>query len=435
MDDLATRGVPPQSVDDRVKDLYMRYPYPPAEADMGVALFALLDYVRYVLWPERANLDGLRVLDAGCGTGQIAVQIARAYPQVHVVGIDISSASLDVARRRAHAAGLTDESRLSFRQAAIEQLAPEEHQFDYVISSGVLHHLADPVDGARRLARLLTPTGGLGIMLYAPHGRHGVYVLQEALRRLVGDRDFAQQVVVARQVLAGLPDGHPFKPTQFADQDWADDAGLVDLLLHVRDRSFSVPEIYDLLEQSGLRLERFFSPLAYRPENHTGDPGLRTQLATLDQKEGATIAELLCGVMPMHAFFATRAAHRPMRPALTEATLMLMRPVRSPLFRWDELRGAPKQGSKSKPSGRHQPPPRTFNLVQRNTGALTRSFELDAWIVEILDRCDGNRTAREILDDARVAAMVPGASPQEKAHRAGQLMQFLAQQEVLLFDA
>ncbi|MBC8131933.1 MAG: class I SAM-dependent methyltransferase, partial [Deltaproteobacteria bacterium] len=186
-----------QTVDARVKDLYMRYPYPSAEVDTGVALFGLLDYVRYVLWPGRASLDGLRILDAGCGTGQVAVQIARDYPHVRVVGIDISSASLEVARQRARAAGITDGERLSFRQASIEELAPDEQPFDYVISWGVLHHLSDPVAGARQLTRLLAPTGGIGMMVYAPHGRHGVYVLQEALRRLMGERDLSEQVVVA----------------------------------------------------------------------------------------------------------------------------------------------------------------------------------------------------------------------------------------------
>jgi SAM-dependent methyltransferase len=429
--DPGERSVDKQ-VDERVKELYMRYPYPSAQTDTGVALFALLDYVRYLLWPGRPNLDGLRILDAGCGTGHTAVQIARQHPQVRVVGIDISSASLDVARNRAQAAGLIDETRLTFRQASIDDLSPEEQQFDYVISSGVLHHLADPVDGARRLARLLTPTGGIGIMVYAPHGRHGVYLLQEALRRLLGDRDLSEQVVVARQLLAGLPQGHPFKPAQFSDQDWADDAGLVDLLLHVRDRSFSVPALFDLLEQSGLRLERFFSPLAYRPENHTSDPSLKQRLSLLDDRAGAIMAELLCGVMPMHACFATRAGHRPTRLLPTDLTLMLMRPRRSPLFRWDNLRLPTDRDAKSKAHGRRAP--RTFPVAERNLGPLSRTFEFDEWIANILNRCDGSRTTKEILGDPAVVAGIPGVSPEQKSRVTGPLLKLLAQQELLLFD-
>jgi SAM-dependent methyltransferase len=88
-DSIAAR----RAVDDRVKDLYMRYPYPPADIDSAVPLFGLLDYVRHVLWPARPNLDSLRILDAGCGTGQLAVYIARTFPTVRVLGIDISTAS------------------------------------------------------------------------------------------------------------------------------------------------------------------------------------------------------------------------------------------------------------------------------------------------------------------------------------------------------
>lgn len=428
---------PESSVVERVRDMYMRYPYPPLGSDDGVALFGLLDYVRYVLWPGRPTLEGLRVLDAGCGTGFTTVQIALNHPEVEMVGIDLSSASLEVARQRARRAGLAEGARLSFRQASIEDLAPETRPFDYIVSSGVLHHLANPVEGARRLAAVLAPTGGIGGMVYAPHGRHGVYVLQEALRRLVGERDLAEQVGVARQVLAGLPATHPFKPQQFADQDWNGDAGLVDLLLHVQDRSFTVPQLFTLLDESGLRLERFLSPATYRPENHTSDPTLRARLATLGERDGAALAELLSGGMSKHAFFATHAAYRPMRLPAAGVTLMVMRPLRSPLFRWEGLQqqdAAPARAGARQSKAAPRAGARGTTLVERDVGAVTRTLELEPWILTILDRCDGKRTTRQILDEPAVLAAVPGATVDAKLLRCGQLMELLAQQEVVLCE-
>ncbi len=54
--------------------------------------------------------------------------------------------------------------------------------FDYIDCCGVLHHLPDPAPGLRALLSVLAPGGGLGLMVYAPHGRTGVYMLQDALR-------------------------------------------------------------------------------------------------------------------------------------------------------------------------------------------------------------------------------------------------------------
>ncbi len=53
--------------------------------------------------------------------------------------------------------------------------------FDYIDCCGVLHHLPDPAAGLRALLSVLAPDGGLGLMVYAPHGRTGVYMVQDAL--------------------------------------------------------------------------------------------------------------------------------------------------------------------------------------------------------------------------------------------------------------
>ena len=60
--------------------------------------------------------------------------------------------------------------------------------FDYIDCCGVLHHLPDPAAGVEALLSVLAPGGGMGLMVYAPYGRTGIYMLQEGLRLLAPRR-------------------------------------------------------------------------------------------------------------------------------------------------------------------------------------------------------------------------------------------------------
>src|SRR5207253_7021171 len=94
------------SITEQVRDMYTRFPYPPPNVLTGTPAPAMMDYTRFVLWPGRPDFNGLRVLDAGCGTGNTAVAIAEAYPEIEVVGIDLSETSLQHTRALARKRGV-----------------------------------------------------------------------------------------------------------------------------------------------------------------------------------------------------------------------------------------------------------------------------------------------------------------------------------------
>src|SRR5262249_62235213 len=73
---------------------------------------------------------------------------------------------------------------LKTRQLPIENANDLDEDFDLIISTGVLHHLADPEAGLRALRSVLRPKGAMYLMLYAPYGRTGVYMLQDYCRKL-----------------------------------------------------------------------------------------------------------------------------------------------------------------------------------------------------------------------------------------------------------
>lgn len=109
---------------------------------------------------------GVRVLDAGCGTGQLVLYLSTMNRTV--VGIDFSHASLrkgmDFGRRfgwrRAH-----------FAQMDLFNPALQPESFDYVFSNGVLHHTADAAGGFASLCRLVKPGGYVTVGLYNTYGR------------------------------------------------------------------------------------------------------------------------------------------------------------------------------------------------------------------------------------------------------------------------
>ena len=165
--------------------------------------------------------------------------------------LDRSAAALKIAQARAAARGLTN---IVWEQRSLLELPGSGlGPFDYIDCCGVLHHLPDPAAGLRALLSVLAPGGGLGLMVYAPHGRTGVYMLQDALRLLApADEAPAARLDVAKRVMRHLPETAWLRRNGFLDDHVnGGDAGLYDLLLNPRDRAFTVRELHALLAGGG----------------------------------------------------------------------------------------------------------------------------------------------------------------------------------------
>jgi SAM-dependent methyltransferase len=103
--------------------------------------------------------SGLRAVDIGCGTGTVARWMAdRVGTAGYVVGVDVSSAQLQVAEREAQRLGLTQ---LQFRHADAYDTGLPRENFDVVYCRFLLCHLAQPERALREMAALLKPNGVL----------------------------------------------------------------------------------------------------------------------------------------------------------------------------------------------------------------------------------------------------------------------------------
>jgi SAM-dependent methyltransferase len=231
-----------------------------------------------------------------------------------IVYLDISEASLDIARQRASARGL--ESRVRWIHGSLLD-APRLGigRFDYISCLGVLHHLADPDAGLRALAEVLGDDGGMGLMVYGRYGRADVYAMQD-LMRLVnkGEPDLRNQIANFKESVRALSPAHLMlrgRSRQKVESTMADDANLVDTFLHAQDRAYTVPELYQFVEAAGLSVVNFTNfhetmRLEYEPDTYFEGEDLRQKLMPRERRERQAIGELLHGHMYAHGFYAAR---------------------------------------------------------------------------------------------------------------------------------
>jgi len=220
-----------------------------------------------VLWPDRPYQPDMDILIAGCGTNQAAV-FAYTNRGSKVVAIDVSEPSLDHNRYLKDKYSLKN---LELHLLPVEDVGGLDKQFDLIVSTGVLHHLAKPKVGMKALADCLSPDGVAAIMLYARYGRAGVELMQAIFRELGLVQD-EESLNLVRQAVDSLAPSHPLRSYISIAPDLKFDAGLVDTFLHGRDRSYTVDDCLDLVESAGLVFQDWFLKTSYYPPTLT-EPG------------------------------------------------------------------------------------------------------------------------------------------------------------------
>ncbi len=238
-----------------------------------------------MFWPDRAYAPRMDILIAGCGTNQAAM-FAHSNPSAKVVAIDVSQTSLDHHQFLKDEFGLTN---LELHRLPIEKVDSLGQSFDLIVSSGVLHHMADPLIGMQSLAGVLRLDGVMAVMLYAKYGRLGVEMMQGIFRDM-GLRQVQQSVDTVRTALAALPPGHPVRSYLEIAPDLDFDAGLVDTFLHGRDRNYTVADCLELVESSGLVFQDWLLKSPYYA-NLTSDAGFAAQVAALPDRQQWSVME------------------------------------------------------------------------------------------------------------------------------------------------
>ncbi|HEX2815500.1 MAG TPA: class I SAM-dependent methyltransferase, partial [Phenylobacterium sp.] len=219
-----------------VQDQYEANPYPrwrrPGPGSM-------LTYVQ-----GRALPPEPLVLVAGCGTGKQAVQATLMISGARTLAVDLSRTSLAYAVRKTRELGL--DQRITYAQADLMELHGEA-QFDMVQSAGVLHHMADPFEGARRICRLAKPGGLIALGLYSARARVGL-----GPARALAKAYTPQTVRALRQAIINLPDDDPVRRRIVASADFYSTSGCRDLLMHVQEHHLTIADLRRILDENGL---------------------------------------------------------------------------------------------------------------------------------------------------------------------------------------
>ena len=295
-----------------VEGLYDTFPFPPDplvdEAPPG--------YNWRWSWPvaysfctgQKPKKQDIRILDAGCGTGSSTDYLVHLNPQASVVGIDLSSGALQVAKERCNRSGA---SRVEFHHLSIYDVGKLEGEFDFINCVGVLHHLPDPIRGIQNLALKLAPGGIMHIFVYAELGRWEISLMQQAIAILQGNErgNYKDGVKIGRQVFASLPENN--RLVKYEKERWSfenqRDECFADMYVHPQEIDYNIDTLFELIQASGLEFLGFSNWEYWDIKRLLGkSPELIDRAIDLNDQERYRLIELLDPQISHYEFFLGR---------------------------------------------------------------------------------------------------------------------------------
>ena len=269
---IATLGKIDDQVSKAVRSQYEDNPYPrwialPPPQPMSLAQFIRGEsgMVSLPVAPPEGPFD---CLVAGCGTGRHPITLALAMPQARVTAVDLSLSSLAYAKRMARK---LDASNIDFLHGDLLDLDALDQGFELIECAGVLHHMKEPERGLESLLKVSKPGTYLRLGLYSRLARAHIIEARQQIQEQ-GLASTPDAIRAFRQEIMRRP---PESVLKFLGQlDFFDLDSLRDLLFHVQEHQFTVPELKAMLARYGLTFLGFtgLSPGVFRSfrERFTG---------------------------------------------------------------------------------------------------------------------------------------------------------------------
>ncbi len=236
-----------------VRQQYEENPYPRwIKSPLGGKTTTVDDFLHrqfpLVTFQPLGKSDEIDILIAGCGTGQHPIQTAQQFRGARVLAVDLSLASLSYAKRKTRELGLGN---IEYAQADIMKLETIGRTFDVIESVGVLHHMADPMAGWRNLVSLLRPGGFMHLGFYSELARQHIV----AARGFIAKQGYVASAVDIRQFrqdIMAMNTGLEEIKKVMSTPDFFTTSACRDLLFHVHEHRFTLPQIKECLGKLGL---------------------------------------------------------------------------------------------------------------------------------------------------------------------------------------
>ena len=238
-----------------VREQYEENPYP---RWINLGLSSKPKTIREVMQDLRVNLDlnknqfstSPKILIAGCGTGQHSLRVASSFQNSSVLAVDLSLSSLSYAIRKTKELSVAN---IDYMQGDILKLNTLDRKFDIIESAGVLHHMEEPLVGWQVLVDLLKPQGLMRIALYSEIARKNIVEIREFIAKKGYDNSPKDIRECRAEIMNMSTDSNSRMQTIINSKDFYSLSACRDLLFHVQEHRFTLPQIKNCLDELGLK--------------------------------------------------------------------------------------------------------------------------------------------------------------------------------------
>jgi len=192
------------------------------------------------------EVNNPQILVAGCGTGEHSIGVSSTFNNCDVLAIDLSLSSLAYAKRKTEE---LDISNIKYMQADILDLTTLNQKFDVIESAGVLHHMEDPMAGWKLLTNCLKPGGLMRIALYSELARQDIVRIRDEIKQSYIDSNDDAMKSFRNKMVNSEEDHHKLEVLSL---DFYSMSTFRDLLFHIQEHQFTIPQIKDCLTELGL---------------------------------------------------------------------------------------------------------------------------------------------------------------------------------------
>ena len=243
------------SISKQVKSQYEENPYPRWRyGNSGSQKIDFAQVINNEIDPNNISKplfdDQLKILIAGCGTGNQIFQ-AQRYENAQIIAIDLSLSSLSYAQRKINEFNLDNTELI---QMDILETSLLKKEFDIIECSGVLHHMNDPSTALQTLLNVLKPNGFLKLGLYSQLARQHIV----KARQYISSKKLQANEIDIRHFRETISSGKVPKLNSITQSpDFYTLSSCRDLCFHTQEHRFTIKQLNEILQSNQLKFLGF----------------------------------------------------------------------------------------------------------------------------------------------------------------------------------